>query len=222
MAPRCSPRRHFSVVCRMRRELRVRERYLFQTPSCSAAASSSSSGPTTSVGRWPLLEHLAAGQVERRIFRMVAGDVAQPVFAQAVDQPADAGPVHRARAHRAGLGGRIERGVPRGCPARSWCRPASPAGARHARCRHATACSRSRPRSARCRSDRPEGRRRDGCRGSMARRATSNDRRRKCASRSERAERRVSPSYDVGSIEHQCPAICRPISVRSASLARAS
>ena len=41
-------------------------------------------------------EHIAAGQVERWIFRMVAGDLPQPMFAQAVDQPADAGPVDRA------------------------------------------------------------------------------------------------------------------------------
>src|SRR5579871_1446313 len=55
------------------------------------------------------LEHLPAWQVERRVFRMVAGDAAQPMLAQAIDQAADAGPVHGARAHRAGFGGRIER-----------------------------------------------------------------------------------------------------------------
>jgi hypothetical protein len=54
-------------------------------------------------------ENFPARQIERRIFRVVAGEVAQPVFAQAVDQPSDAGPVDRARAHRAGLGGGIQR-----------------------------------------------------------------------------------------------------------------
>ena len=42
---------------------------------------------------------------------MVAGELPQPMFAQAVDQAADTGPVDRARTHRAGLGGRIERGI---------------------------------------------------------------------------------------------------------------
>src|SRR5581483_3979268 len=54
------------------------------------------------------LEDLPAWQVERRVFRMVAGDAAQPMLAQAIDQAADAGPVHGARAHRAGFGGGIE------------------------------------------------------------------------------------------------------------------
>src|SRR6266851_3327541 len=54
-------------------------------------------------------KHLAAGQVEGRVFRMIAGDAAQALLAEAVDHPANAGPVDRARAHRAGLGGGIER-----------------------------------------------------------------------------------------------------------------
>src|SRR6266850_8163182 len=57
----------------------------------------------------PAGEHVAAGQVEGRIFRMVAGEIQQTMFAQAVNEPADAGPVDRAGAHRTGFGGRIER-----------------------------------------------------------------------------------------------------------------
>src|SRR3954452_10791830 len=41
---------------------------------------------------------------------MIAGNAAQAVFAEAIDDSADAGPVDRAGAHRAGLGGGIERG----------------------------------------------------------------------------------------------------------------
>jgi hypothetical protein len=33
----------------------------------------------------PAGEHVAAGQVEGRIFRMVAGEIPQPMFAQAVE-----------------------------------------------------------------------------------------------------------------------------------------
>jgi len=36
----------------------------------------------------PAGEHVAAGQVEGRIFRMVAGEIPQPMFAQSVDQTA--------------------------------------------------------------------------------------------------------------------------------------
>ncbi len=140
--------------------------YLFQTPACSASASSSSNGPMTSVGPLAALEHLAARQVERRVLRVIAGDGAQAMFAQAVDQAADSGPVDRARAHRAGFGGRIERRAFEHIRRSASCRLASPAGARHARCRHATACSRSRSRSARCDSDRRGWRRTDDCRGS--------------------------------------------------------
>src|SRR6266404_8902080 len=101
MAPRCSPRRHFfaselrdsgSWVCRCeatyyggwllvpdpgvnRRGLVLKQRaYHF--------------GRALSAG-----EHVAAGQVEGRIFRMVAGEIPQPVFAQAINKPADASPV---------------------------------------------------------------------------------------------------------------------------------
>ena len=59
-------------------------------------------------------EHFPAWQVERRIFRMVAGQIPQAVFAQAIDHAADAGPVDRAGAHRAGFGGRVERGIAQG------------------------------------------------------------------------------------------------------------
>src|SRR5690348_15318397 len=41
---------------------------------------------------------LAARQIERRVLRMVAGDAAQAVLAEAVDDAADAGPVDRAGA----------------------------------------------------------------------------------------------------------------------------
>ena len=41
---------------------------------------------------------------------MIAGDAAQAMFGEAIDDAADAGPVDRAGAHRAGLGGGIERG----------------------------------------------------------------------------------------------------------------
>src|ERR1700729_3300060 len=51
------------------------------------------------------LEHLAAGQVERGILRVVAGDGAQAMLAQAVDQPANSRPVDRAGAHCTGFGG---------------------------------------------------------------------------------------------------------------------
>src|SRR5215470_7635928 len=44
------------------------------------------------------LEHVTTRQVEGRIFRMIAGHAAQPLFAQAVNDTADAGPVNRARA----------------------------------------------------------------------------------------------------------------------------
>ena len=57
------------------------------------------------------LEYLAARQVEGGIFRMTAGQRPQPGFAQAIDQPADPGPVDRAGAHGAGLRGGIERGA---------------------------------------------------------------------------------------------------------------
>src|SRR4051794_24602215 len=53
----------------------------------------------------------ATGQVEGRVLRMIAGDAAQAVLAEAIDDTADAGPVDRARAHRTGLGGGIERGL---------------------------------------------------------------------------------------------------------------
>src|SRR4051812_14759170 len=56
-------------------------------------------------------KNLATGQVERRVLRMIAGDAAQAVLAEAIDDTADAGPVDRAGAHRAGLGGGIERGL---------------------------------------------------------------------------------------------------------------
>src|SRR4051794_33114538 len=42
---------------------------------------------------------------------MIAGNAAQAVFAEAIDDSADAGPVDRAGAHRAGLRGGIERGL---------------------------------------------------------------------------------------------------------------
>src|ERR1700730_9275673 len=60
-------------------------------------------------GALATLKYLAAGQIERRVFRVIAGDAAQPMFAQAIDQPANSRPIDRARAHRAGFGGRIER-----------------------------------------------------------------------------------------------------------------
>ena len=42
---------------------------------------------------------------------MIAGNRAQPMLAEAIDQPANSRPVDRARAHRAGFGGGIERGL---------------------------------------------------------------------------------------------------------------
>ena len=65
---------------------------------------------------------------------MVAGDLPQPMFAQAVDQPSDAGPVDRARTHRTGLGGRIERGAAQdiGVDRRAGLRGQQPFGVRGA------------------------------------------------------------------------------------------
>src|SRR5271165_4385731 len=54
-------------------------------------------------------EYRAAGQVERRVLDMVAGQRAQAGLAQAVNDAADAGPIERAGAHRAWLGGAVER-----------------------------------------------------------------------------------------------------------------
>src|SRR3954468_8347403 len=42
-----------------------------------------------------------AGQIERRIFRVCAGDRLQPALSETKDQPADADPVDRAGAHGA-------------------------------------------------------------------------------------------------------------------------
>jgi hypothetical protein len=42
---------------------------------------------------------------------MVAGQLLQTMLAEAVNETADAGPVDRARTHRAGFGGGIERGA---------------------------------------------------------------------------------------------------------------
>src|SRR5260370_35563169 len=52
------------------------------------------------------LEYLAAGQIERGVFRVIAGNGTQSRFAEPEDQPAAPGPVVVARAHRTGVGGR--------------------------------------------------------------------------------------------------------------------
>ena len=79
-----------------------------QKSACSAAASSSSSGPTTSVGALAGPEHDLAWQVEGRVLLVRPGLRFQPLLALAVDDPADPRPVDRAGAHRAGLGRSVE------------------------------------------------------------------------------------------------------------------
>ena len=60
----------------------------------------------------PARKDLAAGQVERRVLGVVAGQLQQPLLAHAVDEPADVCPVLRAGAHGAGFDGGDQRAVP--------------------------------------------------------------------------------------------------------------
>jgi hypothetical protein len=53
----------------------------------------------------PGAEHDAGGQAHRRVFGMVAGERQKLRLLEAVDQPADIGPVERSGAHGAGLAG---------------------------------------------------------------------------------------------------------------------
>src|SRR3954447_11931873 len=54
-------------------------------------------------------EHSARGELQGRVFRIVAGLREELGLLEAIDQPADIRPVERARAHRAGLTGRDQR-----------------------------------------------------------------------------------------------------------------
>ncbi len=60
----------------------------------------------------PAREHVAARQVEGRVLGVVAGQAQQRALLDAVDEPADVGPVLRAGAHRARLDRRDERAAP--------------------------------------------------------------------------------------------------------------
>src|ERR1700738_3191418 len=106
MAPRWTPRRHLyfgdlksrgllfgpdAGVQRFRLVLKQRSEHLGRSLSAP--------------------EYFAAGKIERRILRMISGNGTQSMFAQPVDQPADAGPVDCARTHRTGFGGRVKRGT---------------------------------------------------------------------------------------------------------------
>ena len=54
-------------------------------------------------------EDAAARQIEHRVLGVCAGDRSQPPLAQCVHDASDPGPVNRPGAHRAGLGGRVNR-----------------------------------------------------------------------------------------------------------------
>jgi hypothetical protein len=65
----------------------------------------------TVIARWPCKRDLATGQRKRGVFRIIVSELEQPTTRPAVDDPADSGPVSRARTHRTRFGTGVQRRV---------------------------------------------------------------------------------------------------------------